>query len=237
MSNLPGQTELYSFTSAIAVVLFGFAAYYFLPESRILKKWFRIQKGEIPDVLLRRFIGIIFFGCLPIVIVLFTPAKSFGDFGFNPPTIETGFWTVVLSAAILPLNYYNSFSSENLKIYPQIRRKEWPLSVLVISAVSWTAYLFSYEFLFRGFLFYASIPVLGLWPAVILNTLIYSLAHLPKGVKEILGAIPFGILLCYLTYKTNSFWIAVFAHVIMALSSEWFSLRVHPEIHLKKFRK
>jgi membrane protease YdiL (CAAX protease family) len=97
--------------------------------------------------------------------------------------------------------------------------------------VSWIAYLLAYEFLFRGFLFFAALPVLGLFFAIVLNTIIYALVHLYKGFKEVIWSVPLGILLCYLTYLTGTIWVAVFTHIILALSGEWFSVWAHPDMY------
>ena len=234
MNSLSNHSELFNFTVAITVSSFGFLFYYFLSERGIIEKWLKSQKGEALDVLFRRLLGVLIYGCLPFIILLLSRTNDFASFGFNAPKPETYLWTILLSIIILPLNYYNSRSSDNQKNYPQIRTTYWSFSLLTMSAASWMGYLFAYEFLFRGFLFFSSIPLLGLWPSILLNTLIYALVHIPKGYKETLGAIPFGILLCYLTYKTNGIWIAVFAHIIMALSSEWFSLRAHPQMFVKR---
>ena len=72
----------------------------------------------------------------------------------------------------------------------------------------------------------------SLWPAIALNCILYALAHFYKGPGEILGAIPVGILLCYLTLHTGNIWSAVIIHSTMALSNEWFSIRSHPNMHL-----
>ena len=118
-------------------------------------------------------------------------------------------------------------------MYPQIRTQNWNLSLLVVSALSWIAYLFAYEFLFRGILFTSSVSLLGIWPAIVLNVGIYSIVHIPKGFKESFWAIVLGVIICLLVVRTGSFWIAFFIHVVLALSNEWFSLRAHPDIHFK----
>jgi len=232
MNDLSESAELFYFASALTLSTWGVVLFYRFPESRIIGKWAKIKKGETSDILFRRLIGIFIYGILPFLILLPSGNKSLADFGINPPTLETFIWTILLSVIILPLNYFNSFKAENLQKYPQIRESGWSFSLLAISCLSWMAYLFSFEFLFRGFLFFASIPLFGLGLSIILNTIIYSLAHLPKGFKETIGAIPFGILLCYLTYRTNSIWIAVFSHIVLALSCEWFSIRAHPQMFL-----
>ncbi|MBV5314188.1 MAG: CPBP family intramembrane metalloprotease [Prolixibacteraceae bacterium] len=234
MNSFSNHSELFNFTVAITVSLFGFLFYYFLSESGIIEKWLNSRKGEVFDVLFRRLLGVLLYGCLPLSILLLFRTNDLAIYGFNAPRPETYLWTLLLSIIILPLNYYNSLRTDNQKIYPQIRTTYWSFSLLTMSAASWMGYLLAYEFLFRGFLFFSSIPLMGLWPSILLNTLIYALVHIPKGYKETLGAIPFGILLCYLTYKTNSIWVAVFAHIIMALSSEWFSIRAHPQMLVKR---
>lgn len=195
------------------------------------------SKGEIRYVLFQRFLGILIFGIVPLLAILFWGTKKMADFGVISPVPETYFWTIVLSIVIISINYINARTPENLESYPQIREKIWSLRLIILSATSWMAYLLSYEFLFRGFLLFSAMSLLGLWPAIILNTAIYSLVHLPKGFKETIGAIPLGIILCYLTARTGSIWIAVATHIVMAVSNEWLSLHAHPQISIKRSGK
>jgi len=39
--------------------------------------------------------------------------------------------------------------------------------------------------------------------AIIINTILYSATHFYKGVQEVIGAIPLGIVLCLLTIDTG----------------------------------
>jgi membrane protease YdiL (CAAX protease family) len=71
-------------------------------------------------------------------------------------------------------------------------------------------------------------------PAFALNCAIYALAHLYKGPGETFGAIPVGVLLCYLTLVTGNIWTAVILHSLMALSNEWFSIRFNPDMKFIK---
>ena len=71
---------------------------------------------------------------------------------------------------------------------------------------------------------------MGFAAAMVLNTILYALAHLYKGRMETLGSVPVGVLLCYLTFLTGNIWTAVVIHCLMALSNEWFSIRFHPDM-------
>ncbi len=229
--------DIFYFISAITIATFGFLTYFFLSGSPVIKRMLKTAGGESLDVLFQRFLGFLIFGIIPLIIISFPGSKSMADFGVIAPVPGTYYWTIFLSVVILIITWFNSRTPVNLEMYPQIRNNEWTVSLLIVSGVSWIAYLCAYEFLFRGFLLFSSLILLGLWPAIILNTAIYALVHLPKGFKETLGAIPLGVLLCYLTYLTGSIWIAVFTHIVMALSNEWFSLRVHPQMYIKTLRK
>lgn len=237
MNSLHTNAEIYYFTTAILVASFGFIFYLYFSESANNVKRLKSSKGEPGYILFQRFLGVLIFGIVPVCVILFKGTKNLDDFGIITPVPETYIWTSFLSVIVISINYFNSQTPENLEMYPQIRRNEWSLTLIILSAISWMIYLLSYEFLFRGFLFFASVHLIGLWPAIIINTAIYSLVHLPKGIKETTGAIPLGILLCYLTFKTGSIWVAVFTHIIMALSNEWLSIRANPQISFKTSRK
>jgi len=226
--------ELFLFISAIAVTIPGFIAYAYFVSPGFTKRRLHLEMGKPLQVYIQRFVGAFIFGCIPVLIILFSGTKSFEAFGIKAPVGATYLWTMVLSIFIIPMNYFNAPNTVNLKAYPQIREKKWSVILLIKSAISWIIYLTAIEFLFRGFLLFTSISLLGIGPAIVFNTVIYSLVHYTKGYKEMLGAIPLGIILCYLTYLTGSIWVAVFTHIILALSNEWFSLYQHPDRVIKK---
>lgn len=179
------------------------------------------NNSNIIHILFQRITGIFLFGIIPSIIVISVSGFEFFNMSVDK---ETLFWILVLSLLILPVNYINSKSPDNLAQYPQIRNDSWSAGLVALSTLSWIAYLFAYEMLFRNFLLFSSLELLGYWPSIILNIGIYSIVHYPKGKKEAFGAIPFGFILCILTIRTGSFMIAFIAHVVLALSNEWFSL-------------
>jgi membrane protease YdiL (CAAX protease family) len=223
--------------SALSATI-GYAIYMHLASSEIIKKIFSPQPDDntIP-VLYTRFNGMIIFGLIPFLVIYQSTDIPFSLLGFSGFTRESLLWITVFLVVIVPVNFLNSKSAENLKMYPQIRKKEWSKGLMLLSALSWVLYLFAYEFLFRGVLLFSSLELLGYWPAILLNAGIYSLAHYPKGPKETYGAIPWGIVMSVLSIKTGSIWIAFFGHVILALSNEWYSLWFHETIRLKRAKQ
>jgi membrane protease YdiL (CAAX protease family) len=214
----------------------GFVLYYFIGESGYIKEKLIRKEPEWSNtahVVFQRFTGVFFFAVVPMMaMLLFGKADLFG-MGIKKINSQSVLWLMAVAVIILPIGYFNSRTEENLGMYPMIRNMVWNKRMIIISALSWIAYLLAYEFLFRGLLFFSSLEIMGLWQAVIINVGLYSLVHLPKGIKESLGAIPMGVVLCLLSYKTGSFWIAFFIHIMLALSNEWFSLHFQPDMKLR----
>jgi membrane protease YdiL (CAAX protease family) len=184
-------------------------------------------------ILIQRFLGLLLFGLIPMIVAARTFRLPLEGYGLNFLNAgQTLLWVVILSPVILLLNYLNASSPSNLAMYPQIREKHWSIRLLTASAMSWSAYLLAYEFMFRGFLLFSWYHAFGHEIAIAVNTSLYALVHLPKGQKETFGAIPLGIVLCLLTLHTGNIWIAVIVHIVMALSNEWMSIRAHPHIKI-----
>ncbi len=219
MSNLP-------FIISAVTATFGYVVYLAITSSDNIRYYFSPSlDNNTLHVLFQRLTGICIFGFIPVLFITGFGEYSLADFGigFNISG-ESVLWTILFVAIIFPVNYFNSRKPSNLDVYPQIRKTVWSRELITVSALSWIIYLLAYEMLFRGFLLFSSLEIMGYWPAIALNTGIYSIVHYPKGNKEAFGAVPLGILLCVLTIKTGNIWIAFFTHVALALSNEWFSL-------------
>lgn len=226
---------------ALASVTIGFIAYWFLSQSVIVENYFARhypQHQQVYFVLFQRYVGFVLLGVLPTVAMFVFLPTSWADYGVKfPESIETLYWIVGLSAIILPLNAWNAKKADNLLMYPQIRIPEWTKTTFLQEYTSWIAYLLAYELLFRGFLLFALYRVSGAWVATMANVALYAIAHIPKRQKEAIGAIPLGLLLCYLTLRTGDIWIAVVVHIVLALSNSFFSFLAQPNMKYKKAQK
>jgi membrane protease YdiL (CAAX protease family) len=236
--NPPSHGEL-EFILAASWCAIGFASYYFLSHSQqlagrigILIKRFDSQGNKI---VLQRMLGVLFLGIISSLIILALPGVGLQNYGLGFSFIASPpWWSYLLIPLILGLGVLAARKPGNLALYPQIRLKQWTPSLLFISAITWIAFLIGYEFLFRGFLLHASLAIMPPLPAFALNCALYALAHMYKGPRETFGAIPVGIVLCYLTLITGNIWSAVILHSAMALSNEWFSIQAHPDMKISK---
>jgi membrane protease YdiL (CAAX protease family) len=180
-------------------------------------------------------LGMILFGIIPVSLSIFLFDKQFPDYGLSISfTIDTLYLTTGIGTLLVILNALAAKKSNNLKNYPQIQTKRWTKKLLLLSAIGWTGYIFSYELLFRGILLSESMAVFGVESAIAINILLYALVHIPKGFNETIGSILFGITLCIITIYTGTIWVAFFTHTLLALSNEWFSIYYNSEMMIVK---
>ena len=75
------------------------------------------------------------------------------------------------------------------------------------------------EILYRGLLLAVLVPLTGLWPAVVLSSLIFGLGHAYQGIAGILKTGLVGLALALLTVFTGSLFIAILLHTVLDMSS------------------
>ena len=238
------QIEYINFISFLFYTLLSFFYIQFLSSSKKVDSYFKQKFGEkiysLYKITFIRILAFLLYGIIPFFILFFNKNVELVDFGLNFKNKLTNVWWVSFLCIILvSLNYFNRKKSDNLKLYPQIRNKEWSVKLLIIRALGWTLYLCAYEFMFRGFLLYGSLYAFGKYIAILINIGIYTLTHITKGKKEAFGAIPFGLVLCLLTLQSGNILAAFLIHITIALSNEWLTLSIHPQIRLahKKIEK
>ena len=188
-----------------------------------------------------KFLGAISFGLLTyIAYKIAFPETKLADLGFTfykASILHTLLYSVGIGAILFFVTYRNCKKPESLSNYPQIRAKVWTKKMIVWTIVAWTVYLLGYEFLFRGVLLFPLVAKVGLWPAIAVNTALYSGTHVPKGLSETIGAFILGTILCLLTIYTGTIWIAFLTHLVMALTNFGASLKFNADMVIEKVKK
>jgi membrane protease YdiL (CAAX protease family) len=226
----------------IIMITLGFIVFWFAGKSedllRRLVERLGPEPGQARHVFIKRIVGILCFGLIPALVLFATQGRTWAEYGVAdhfPPAVF--YWTIGLSVVLIFMTARSTRHSHNLEQYPEIRTTNWSLKLVFWSALSWMGYLIAYELMFRGFLLFSCVRAFGVWPAILINTSIYSLVHVPKSAREGIGAIPLGLLLCIITLQTQTIWVALFVHWVLSLSNEWFSLRFQPEMQVIHFSK
>lgn len=172
------------------------------------------------SVLLRRVIAAVILFILPGIYLLALGDDA--DMGLYLTKPDLTFLSTLLFSGIAVA--INKYAEADTRVYPQLRVARWTPRVSVINALTWILYLLAYEILFRGFLLFHCLEVFPVWQACSINVVIYAVYHLPKGIKETLLCIPFGVLLCVITVYTGNIWSAVVIHIALALSNEYYAV-------------
>ncbi|MEZ7925966.1 MAG: CPBP family intramembrane metalloprotease [Flavobacteriales bacterium] len=207
--------------SILFIGCIGYLLYFYILKNSNIQNQFRQlfpkPKSSFYWVLLSRLIAFICMALLPIIYTICL-GIIFWDANFTWTYTDTKY-TLILALVLIPLGAFNAKGKEHLAMYPQARMDHWNPIEYVSNIFSWGIYLLGYEYLFRGILFLGLLPFVGLYPALVINTILYALVHLYKGKKETLGSIPLGIVLCLITAQTETIWTAFAAHWIMATNN------------------
>lgn len=221
----------------ILITTVCFMVYHFISTAPGTEAYFKNAKGEesgsIQMILFNRILGGILFLLPALYFVLFTDvsATQMGlGLTFNGKVYLVMAGLIVLQAVIIN---FSAKGKENLERYPQIRKSEWSGKLLFQSAAGWILYLFGYEIMFRGYLFFFCRNETDLVSAIAINVSLYALAHVPKGRSEAFGSLAMGIVFCLLSEYSGSFIPAFLLHIAMAILNEWFSLKYQPNMKLQ----
>ncbi|WP_242117796.1 CPBP family intramembrane glutamic endopeptidase [Aestuariivivens sediminicola] len=163
---------------------------------------------------LKHGIGIVLFGIIFYIIV--------PEYRFLVRVVEVPGFTVL---SLFLLTLFLSAYLSRVSIKNQISKigkvglyhvsDAWPYFAIRF------AFLFCYEFFFRGVLLYKFLEFSSLSMAVFYSTVLYVLIHIFDSRKEILGAIPFGVVLCLFAYYTRSIWYVFLIHLSLSAVYEF----------------
>jgi membrane protease YdiL (CAAX protease family) len=211
------------------IVVLLYALYYIVAYSSLNKRIYRTFAAKINETVFHsvffRLSGFVIFGLLSAFIFHQIYGVKF-DFLTQPIEHfkEMLPWTIALFLIAIIIPYMNVRNSKRSQ-YPQFKIENWTISYQLLSYTTWMLYLMGYEFMFRGILLFGTVGEMGYYPAIILNVVLYALAHIPKGWKEVLGCFILGPILCAVALYTHNIIIPTILHITVCLCNEYFSIR------------
>jgi membrane protease YdiL (CAAX protease family) len=233
--DLTWQTGNLEVLMAIGLTIIGFIIYWFLALSSYVKSWLERLLGKerslVALVIYQKQTGVLFLGIIPFLCCFIVFDHSMKFYGLTLQNFGMSMlYLLGLAVIIVPLTLFSARKPDIYATYPQIRMQRWTPRLVAFNTLNWILYLLAYEFLFRGILLMLLVPVLGVWPSIFINVALYSATHIPKGAKETISAIPFGLALCLITLHTGSIMVAFLAHVMLALLNDYGALSNNPEM-------
>ena len=156
-----------------------------------------------------------------ILLMLPVPFLFVPDLPFHlllvPPDI-TGLQTILLTVIALAGMLLGAIHAEKT-IRNNFGMHQAGILQALMHLLLRSVFLVAYEWFFRGCILFVCIKAFGLVPAIIINIFLYSLIHV-FNKKELIGSIPFGLLLCVFTVWCQSIWPAVVLHWLLSVLYE-----------------
>jgi membrane protease YdiL (CAAX protease family) len=162
---------------------------------------------------------------IPLLIILFSgnSLKPFlGLVGFSWGNTSAG---LILIATGIPLTLLAAVlgcrDPELARFYPLSKLAcQNPKHFILYELLYLVFYYFTWEFVFRGLLFFPLLNQVGLPLALSIQTIISTLYHIGHPDKEILGALAGGYIYGLAALASGSFFYTFFLHALLGISTD-----------------
>ncbi|MEM7801844.1 MAG: CPBP family intramembrane glutamic endopeptidase [Chloroflexota bacterium] len=142
----------------------------------------------------------IYYFLIPM-LTLFLFRENPINFGFQFGKWPEGLmWTIVACAGMTVILWFVA-RSESMSSYYSVRTQANVLREIYVTGLD----LFSWEFIWRGFMLFAMAKVIGVGPAIWLQAVPFAFMHLNKPEIETLTTIFGGAAFGFIAWRTNSF--------------------------------
>lgn len=160
---------------------------------------------------------------LPVLIIRFILRGKLSEFGFRAGDYRTGIKFTGVSLLVMGIIiWFVSANSQFLKVYPHLEFARESLIIFLLYELGILLYMFSWEFMWRGFTLFGLYPKFGLY-AVFIQMIPFVILHNGKPALETFSSVLGGIVLGYMSLKLGSFIYAVIIHFGVMFFIDMFS--------------
>ncbi|NWF50619.1 MAG: CPBP family intramembrane metalloprotease [Ignavibacteriaceae bacterium] len=170
------------------------------------------------------FIGDFFvFFILSILLILFVFKEKPRDYGLTFGDYKSGLKiSAIFLLIMLPLIWFFSSTAEFAETYPHLKSARDSLLIFFIYESGMFAYMFGWEYIWRGFMLFGLKEKFGDY-SVLIQMIPFVILHNGKPFPETIGAILGGIALGILALRTRSVYYCVFTHMGIMFSIDLIS--------------
>jgi membrane protease YdiL (CAAX protease family) len=220
----------------------GFILWYSVSSSLRLPVQYQVHYDANPPyvnrVLRRRALAAILFAGIPLFIIHFTGLIGHPswnelnvDFTWNG---QVALYSGIGIAVAFLFSLLTTKSHANLEVFPEVRVRFWRPGIIIWSALSWVLYVFAIEFFYRGLLLQSLLFKLDIVSAIAICAALYSLTHYFRRNRMTIAGILWGVLSCHIVLLTESLLAVIIIHLAFCLFVEWFSIRNHVEMYVRR---
>ena len=198
------------------------------------------EKGIIRHTLRLHVASLVLLGILPLFIFMdFNKTYHLNKLGITLVGInvfETLKWIVSPALPIIMIGWYVSKSKMSFKHYPELRIPEWDRKLIIKSAFGSIIYTTGVEILFRGIFLFPIVNSIGVWPAILLNAVVFGLFITNNGKELFLQGVILGFVFCITTLKTQTIVPAVILHSAYHITRNLVAFYYNPEFRMVERR-
>ncbi len=171
------------------------------------------------------FIGDFFsYFIFPLLLIKFLFKEKIKDYGVTFGDYKAGIKiTFIILVIMLPLVWVASSLPDFSRTYPHLSSTRYSWEIFLIFETGMLIYMFSWEFIWRGFMLFGLKEKFGYY-AVLIQMIPFLILHNGKPAPETFGAIIAGIALGILALRTNSILYCVLTHMSVMFSIDLISI-------------
>lgn len=158
---------------------------------------------------------------LPMLVVKFGVKGRLRDYGCRLSNGKLGWgfalggWLIMIPVLLLVVHLFPAFQAK----YPLNNLAAASWKTLLLYELAYGAYLFAWEFFFRGFMLFGLEKRFGNY-SILIQTIPFAVMHYSKPFPEVMGSIAAGLLLGAVAFETRSFVYGAAIHWLVAASMD-----------------
>ena len=165
----------------------------------------------------------VLFGVVPALAVKFVFRQRLADYGVGlGDRFRTARSLLVLAPAIVLMAWASSRLPAIRAYFPINRSAAASPGMFAFNAATLVLCCLAWEFYFRGFMQYGLRASLGDTPAILVQTMASTLAHLGRPWPEVYACVAAGLVWGFLAFRTRSLLSGVLQHALLAVALDWF---------------
>ena len=203
--------------------------YIFVPEFLQLVIYQEFGKNTVTDFLLgsyKMFGSFFLFGIIPMLIVKLIFREKLADYGLrlgNSRRYVVN--TLIFVPCFFVIGALTGRDAAYWGIYPYNPVVNDVPLLFFCHAMTYLAYYFGWEFFFRGFMQHGLRDSVGIYNAILVQTMASAMLHFGHPMTESLGAVAGGLLWGFLVLRCRSLWPGFIQHSVLGITLDWFILK------------
>jgi membrane protease YdiL (CAAX protease family) len=194
-------------------------------------------RAQALGVYYKRLAAFFLYGICTFLVIRYLFHDSPGDYGLSRGhgKLPLPYIGPVVVLTIITMLFFSRREKIYLR-YPEVEGARVSSLYFAGNALSYTVYLFCYEWLFRGFLLFGLKDSLGNRPAALISMAFVTLSHLGTALPVIIGSTFSGILFPYIVLLSGSIWPVFALHSFIGVGMDFLCARHYTRVETVSLR-